>query len=214
MRPAATRLHVNKSLSQKFDRMATIAAGSLQPAHMPSAQIQGRIFAQFRSQEGEVQGPQLEIPLDLTPKQLNAVLNELLGNERSEPYSFFVNDQVLHRQSTVRHVTVDEAGRRRSAALSPSSSRAKSSPPRKSSQSCTSRRSMSAASAPAGGGAADAAFSGHLSRGGGHPLLRHPPRPHRGAAPRPSQSPHIPRAQALIGWAFLSPRLRLLLKSL
>ena len=74
--------------------MAAITAGPNSAVRMPSAQIQRRIFAQFRSQEGEIQGPQLEIPLDLNPKQLNAVLNELLGNERSEPYSFFVNDEV------------------------------------------------------------------------------------------------------------------------
>jgi redox-regulated HSP33 family molecular chaperone len=73
----------------------TAVAASPQASFMPSAQSQSRIFAQFRSQEGEVKGPQLEVPLDLTPKQLNAVLNELLGNERTEPYSFFVNDQVI-----------------------------------------------------------------------------------------------------------------------
>jgi hypothetical protein len=72
---------------------ASVDSSIMQP-HLPSTQSQSRIFAQFRSPEGEIKGPQLEIPLDLSPKQLNAVLNELLGNERSEPYSFYVNDQV------------------------------------------------------------------------------------------------------------------------
>jgi hypothetical protein len=55
---------------------------------------QGSIFAQFKSPEGEGLGPQLEIPLNLTTKQLNGVLNELLNNDKTEPYSFYVNDEV------------------------------------------------------------------------------------------------------------------------
>ena len=74
--------------------VATGAATTVPAAIMNDFQQTGRIFAQFRSEHGEVKGPQLEIPLDLTPKQLNSVLNELLGNERTDPYSFFVNDQV------------------------------------------------------------------------------------------------------------------------
>lgn len=54
----------------------------------------GTIFAQFRSPEGEALGPQLEVPLNLSPKQLNGVLNELLSNEKTDPYSFYVNDEV------------------------------------------------------------------------------------------------------------------------
>eukprot|EP00290_Baffinella_frigidus_P007420 CAMPEP_0180139066 /NCGR_PEP_ID=MMETSP0986-20121125/13309_1 /TAXON_ID=697907 /ORGANISM="non described non described, Strain CCMP2293" /LENGTH=475 /DNA_ID=CAMNT_0022081093 /DNA_START=19 /DNA_END=1446 /DNA_ORIENTATION=- len=53
----------------------------------------GCIFAQFTSPGGEATGPQIEIPLDLNTKKLNGVINELLGNERSEPYSFYINDQ-------------------------------------------------------------------------------------------------------------------------
>ena len=49
--------------------------------------------AQFTSPAGEALGPQIEVPLGLTSAQLNGVVNELLGNERSEPYSFYVNDQ-------------------------------------------------------------------------------------------------------------------------
>ena len=75
--------------------MATATLNAHAIAVAQPAMQESRIFAQFRSPEGEIKGPQLEIPLDLSPKQLNAVLNELLGNEKTEPYSFFVNDQVL-----------------------------------------------------------------------------------------------------------------------
>mmetsp|Transcript_40541 Transcript_40541/g.82878 ORF Transcript_40541/g.82878 Transcript_40541/m.82878 type:complete len:477 (-) Transcript_40541:214-1644(-) len=53
----------------------------------------GKIFAQFRTETGDLTGPQLEVPLNLTNRQLNGVLNELLGNEKADPYSFFINDQ-------------------------------------------------------------------------------------------------------------------------
>mmetsp|Transcript_40581 Transcript_40581/g.95305 ORF Transcript_40581/g.95305 Transcript_40581/m.95305 type:complete len:479 (+) Transcript_40581:44-1480(+) len=53
----------------------------------------GKIFAQFKSATGDLTGPQLEVPLNLTSRQLNGVLNELMGNERAEPYSFFIDDQ-------------------------------------------------------------------------------------------------------------------------
>ncbi|KAJ1494112.1 hypothetical protein T484DRAFT_1741619 [Baffinella frigidus] len=62
----------------------------------------GCIFAQFTSPGGEATGPQIEIPLDLNTKKLNGVINELLGNERSEPYSFYINDQ----EATFRVVAV------------------------------------------------------------------------------------------------------------
>jgi len=41
----------------------------------------GKIFAQFTSPAGEASGPQIEVPLGLTSKQLNGVINELLGND-------------------------------------------------------------------------------------------------------------------------------------
>ena len=53
----------------------------------------GKIFAQFTSPAGEASGPQIEVPLNLTSKQLNGVINELLGNERTETYSFYINEQ-------------------------------------------------------------------------------------------------------------------------
>eukprot|EP01103_Thecamoeba_quadrilineata_P019048 TRINITY_DN7563_c0_g1_i1.p1 TRINITY_DN7563_c0_g1~~TRINITY_DN7563_c0_g1_i1.p1 ORF type:complete len:478 (-),score=63.94 TRINITY_DN7563_c0_g1_i1:235-1668(-) len=50
------------------------------------------ILAQFRSTTGDTTGPQLDLPVDITPEQLELLLNDLLKNEESFPYSFFVKD--------------------------------------------------------------------------------------------------------------------------
>lgn len=43
-------------------------------------------------------GPQLDLPHDVTPKQLETLLNGLLKQEEKLPYSFFVNDQQLSQE--------------------------------------------------------------------------------------------------------------------
>ena len=48
-------------------------------ARMADESEGGKIFAQFTSPAGEASGPQIEVPLNLTSKQLNGVINELLG---------------------------------------------------------------------------------------------------------------------------------------
>ncbi len=40
-------------------------------------------------------GPQLDVPHDVTPAQLEALLNGLLQNEDKLPYSFFIEDTEL-----------------------------------------------------------------------------------------------------------------------
>lgn len=40
-------------------------------------------------------GPQLDVPQDVTPSQLETLLNGLLTNEEKLPYSFFIEDQEL-----------------------------------------------------------------------------------------------------------------------
>ena len=40
-------------------------------------------------------GPQLDLPHDVTPAQLETLLNGLLASEERLPYSFFVNDAEL-----------------------------------------------------------------------------------------------------------------------
>ena len=70
-------------------------------ARMADESEGGKIFAQFTSPAGEASGPQIEVPLNLTSKQLNGVINELLGNERTETYSFYINEEL--RQPVVPH---------------------------------------------------------------------------------------------------------------
>ena len=43
-------------------------------------------------------GPQLDLPHDVTPKQLETLLNGLLKQEEKLPYSFFVNEQQLSQE--------------------------------------------------------------------------------------------------------------------
>ena len=43
-------------------------------------------------------GPQLDLPHDVTPKQLETLLNGLLKQEDKLPYSFFVNEQQLAQE--------------------------------------------------------------------------------------------------------------------
>lgn len=40
-------------------------------------------------------GPQLDVPHDVTPKQLETLLNGLLQQEEKLPYSFFIHEQQL-----------------------------------------------------------------------------------------------------------------------
>lgn len=51
-------------------------------------------IAQFVSDEGVKAGPPLDIPLGISTKQLETLLNELLSNEERHPYSFFLDDAV------------------------------------------------------------------------------------------------------------------------
>ncbi|KAK9702736.1 ribosome assembly [Basidiobolus ranarum] len=51
----------------------------------------GHVIAQFNSAEGESTGPPLNLPADVTPEQLSVLLNQLLNNEDTMPYSFMVD---------------------------------------------------------------------------------------------------------------------------
>ncbi|GAB4813789.1 hypothetical protein N2152v2_000835 [Parachlorella kessleri] len=50
------------------------------------------VILQFQSPDGDTTGPQLDVPQDVTPGQLETLLNGLLQNEERLPYSFFVED--------------------------------------------------------------------------------------------------------------------------
>jgi ribosome assembly protein 4 len=51
-----------------------------------------QIIVQFRSEQGEDTGPQMEVPVDVTTDQLKELINKLLENEDETPYSFFVDE--------------------------------------------------------------------------------------------------------------------------
>lgn len=47
------------------------------------------------SDTGEATGPQLELPVDTSPKQLRQLINELLQNDESLRYAFFVKEDEI-----------------------------------------------------------------------------------------------------------------------
>jgi ribosome assembly protein 4 len=59
---------------------------------VPNAPTGMTVVAQFTNPEGISSGPPLNLPVDSTPEQLMLLLNNLLNNEESLPYTFFVND--------------------------------------------------------------------------------------------------------------------------
>lgn len=51
------------------------------------------VLAHFKDENGELCGPPLDLPLDITSEQLQILLNQLLGQEDDAlPYTFFVQD--------------------------------------------------------------------------------------------------------------------------
>lgn len=53
------------------------------------------LIVELKNTDGEAVGPPLDLGTDVTPQQLNALLNTLLENEEPLPYSFYVNDKEL-----------------------------------------------------------------------------------------------------------------------
>ena len=53
----------------------------------------GSLIAQFETAEGDRTGPQLDVPVETTPAQLQLIINELLQNEEKVPYSFYVSEE-------------------------------------------------------------------------------------------------------------------------
>lgn len=72
--------------------MAERAAKLQKLDRAPSA---ANVIIQFQSPEGAVTGPQLDVPHDVTPAQLETLLNGLLQAEEKLPYSFFIDEQEL-----------------------------------------------------------------------------------------------------------------------
>mmetsp|Transcript_9676 Transcript_9676/g.18434 ORF Transcript_9676/g.18434 Transcript_9676/m.18434 type:complete len:502 (+) Transcript_9676:3-1508(+) len=61
----------------------------------PSSNTTTRVIVEFTTTEGETTGPQLDVPLQSTPKELNELINTLLENEEKLPYSFFFDDEEI-----------------------------------------------------------------------------------------------------------------------
>jgi hypothetical protein len=53
------------------------------------------VIAQLVSRDGTPTGPQLDLPVDVTPKQLEELLNGLLRAEEPTPYAFYASDAEL-----------------------------------------------------------------------------------------------------------------------
>ena len=51
------------------------------------------IICRFRSAEGEGTGPQLDVPVETTAKELALILNKLLASDEVLPYSFYVGGE-------------------------------------------------------------------------------------------------------------------------
>ncbi len=78
--------------------MAATTRPSKQPRLAANTQPtqQQNIIIQFTSHaDGEPTGPQLDVPHDVTPAQLQQLLNNLLENEEKLPYALYINDQEL-----------------------------------------------------------------------------------------------------------------------
>lgn len=52
----------------------------------------GNILAEFQNVDGDAVGPAIDLPVAVTVPQLNALINKLLDNDDTLPYSFLVND--------------------------------------------------------------------------------------------------------------------------
>ncbi|XP_076069469.1 notchless protein homolog 1 [Oratosquilla oratoria] len=53
------------------------------------------VLAQFKAESGDAAGPPIELPLTLSKDKLQLILNALLKQEETTPYSFFVNENEI-----------------------------------------------------------------------------------------------------------------------
>ncbi|CAM9693579.1 unnamed protein product, partial [Sphacelaria rigidula] len=49
------------------------------------------MIVQFATMEGEIKGPQIDVPLGSTVPQMEELMNQLLENDNKVPYTFYVN---------------------------------------------------------------------------------------------------------------------------
>ncbi|KAJ1925948.1 ribosome assembly, partial [Linderina pennispora] len=55
------------------------------------------VLAQFQTADGDKTGPPLSLPSDVTSEQLSFLINKLLENEETRPYSFYVDGTEIAR---------------------------------------------------------------------------------------------------------------------
>jgi len=51
------------------------------------------VLVQMCSEDGEITGPQMDVPLSITTNQLQLLCNSLLQNEEETPYAFYIEDK-------------------------------------------------------------------------------------------------------------------------
>lgn len=82
---------------------------------IPSNTTTSSIIIQFESHaDGQATGPQLDVPHDVTPAQLELLLNNLLNNDEKLPYALYIDDEELLTDSlgawlTARGTSVEAA---------------------------------------------------------------------------------------------------------
>jgi ribosome assembly protein 4 len=88
------------SKKRKQEQGAAAAAAAAVAAD-PQARV--NIIAQLEDAEGNPTGPQLDLPADADPKQLEELLNTLLANDDKVPFAFFAADAELIGRGKCQH---------------------------------------------------------------------------------------------------------------
>jgi ribosome assembly protein 4 len=79
----------------KKRRLAAAAAALEEAARKEAADAVATVIVQFASREGDMAGPQLELPYTASTQQMESLLNELLSNQEKTPYSFYLNEDEI-----------------------------------------------------------------------------------------------------------------------
>ena len=63
--------------------------------------LETNAFVQLVSPDGELLGPQVDVPVGVTTAQLEKIVNQFLENDEDLPYSFFIEDHEVHPSATL-----------------------------------------------------------------------------------------------------------------